>query len=89
MNVTAQRNGARELRASHRYNVEIIRTDGTPVYYPEVKHVMYQAESLLLITGEHDRDRKYVRYPAHIIDHVIVDEIPNDDTVAPDSISAR
>lgn len=49
--------------------------------YPDVKHVMYQNESVLLIMGEHDVDRQYVRYPAHVVDHVTAEEIPNEDDI--------
>lgn len=75
MKIVNEQNGARNLRQHHYYNVCIVRTDGTSVVYDKVKHVMYQNESLLLIIGEHDKDREYVRYPAHIIDHVISQEL--------------
>lgn len=81
--------GPRGLRRPHRFNVTIIRTDGTPVAYPNVKHVMYQNESLVLILGEHDINRQYVRYPARIIDHVVSEEIPNDDVFDPRSTQTR
>ena len=73
--IVSETNGPRSLRQHHDYRVCIVRTDGTPVVYEKVKHVMYQSESLLLIIGEHDKNREYVRYPAHIIDHVISQEL--------------
>ncbi len=79
--VNLESHGPRGLRQPHRYNVTIIRTDGTPVNYPDVKHVMYQNESVLLMLGEHDIDRQYVRYPARIVDHVVAEEIPNEDEI--------
>jgi hypothetical protein len=42
---------------------------------------MYQNESVLLMLGEHDIDRQYVRYPARIVDHVVAEEIPNEDEI--------
>jgi hypothetical protein len=84
--ISRQPNGPRGMRAPHRYNVSIMRVDGTTVVYESVKHVMWQESSLVLIMGEHDINRDYVRYPAHIIDHVVTQEIPIDSVVDPRDI---
>lgn len=49
----------------------IVRRDGSPVTIENVKHVLWKTgNQLLVVTGEHGKDRTYWYWPESVIDHV-------------------
>jgi len=64
------------MNAKHRFqHVTVLRSDGTPVTYLNVKHTITRNGWLELHMGEHDRDREVIKYPVSIVDHIRITEV--------------
>jgi len=60
--------------SGRRWNVAILRTDGTFIRVENVKHVIQKERVLVLYTGEHNQDRLEQWWPWERIDHLTIEE---------------
>lgn len=60
--------------AGRRWNVALLRTDGTFIRLERVKHLIQKAHVLVIYTGEHNVNRQEQWWPWDRIDHLVVEE---------------